>query len=267
MKLGFHDAISNWMKGAGELGRKEAAELVGRLGHAAQVGISGSVVGSINSDKDEIDTPQRAQTIAQAFAHQLGHLDDESEIQRQKLALPGEHSTLMLEVAIYGLTGIREQLEKSLSDFDSLTQMATLQQAKKVAAAEGKPDTAVDPSRLHLVHEAHGTTRVQAEPVAPEPARSTGILSFFRRQPAPLKPNEQMARDLSAIYQQFGQESKQIVEAFRAAQAQSLQELNVPVDLLRATANWLHGAEQNFYQEEQAMRAGQPGQAGHATGV
>lgn len=263
----FKEALAGFVVRVGTAGQQHAKGLADRLNRASEVSISGPLLGTIKS-RDEIDTPEHAQKISDAFTGQLGHLADVADIQRKNLTTQDAHSVLMLEVAIYGLTGIREQLEQSLYDFDSLVQTSMVVRAQRVAGAQAAPGQqaalTIDTSKLHPIHETHPVTAVEPEPLTPERARPSGLLSLFKRQPRPLSRNEQMAHDLTIVYTKFMEECTSLVETFRAAQAKTLEELNTPIDQLRAATNWLHECEQQFYRVGHTVQASQPGQTGHA---
>lgn len=255
----FKDHIAPILMGVNAVGRVEAARLVDSLSKAAQAGISGSVVATIDTNKDQIDTPQRAQAIAESFMRQLSHLVAESELQRQKLATKGEHGTLLLEVAIYGLSGMREQLQQSIVDFEQLIAKAQAQaNAQHEAAQESAANTTASastnanaqsatPQPSAVVHEIHGRTCVQEEP-AVEPAPSTGWLrKFLGKTPPPLPPNEATARSLDTVYSEFAEQARASVAAFQAAQPDHLRELDMPMDQLRGMVEWLHHKEKTFY--------------------
>lgn len=256
----FKEALAGFAARMGEIGQREAKALTDRLNRASEVSVSGPLLGTIKA-REEIDTPEHAEKVSDAFTRQIGHLGEVAEIQRQNLTTQQPRNTLMLEVAIYGLTGIREQLEQSLYDFDTLVQTAMIQKAQRTAGAQAAPGQqaalTVDPSKLHPIHETHPITAVEPESLTPEPAPRTGVIArLFGQKPPTRTRNEQLALDLTSAYTQFEEECKRLVESFRAAQAKTLEELNAPIDQVRATTNWLHEAEQNFYRVGQTVAAG-----------
>lgn len=255
--MGVREALAALGARAGDA-KHHVDALMSQLGKAQEVSVSGPLLGTVKM-RDDLDTPEHAQKISDAFVRQLTHLADIGEIQRQHLQAGEGRNTLMLEVAIFGLTGIREQLEQALRDFDTVVQTDMIIRARRTAklqADDGQQGAiVVDTSTLHPIHETHPVTAVAPEPLV-EPSRATGWLSFLKRQRPP-SHNERMAADLSAVYSKFDAECRRLIETFHTAQAKNLEELNTPVDEVRATAIWLNDTEQQFYRigEKMATRS------------
>jgi hypothetical protein len=152
----------------------------------------------------------------------------------------------VLQIAVYGLSGMREQLDTILNSFDRLFQCAE----EQAAMAASSPHAGTDPTARkepHPIHPVHPTTRVVFEDAQPQPPQKKGFLGIFGGGPKPEAPNEKLARDLIGVYEQFCDQTPALRRSFRESGAATVQELAVPMDQLRAVAVWLREEERHFY--------------------
>jgi hypothetical protein len=191
---------------------------------------------------EDINGAPYAQRVTDEVIYQLSRLDAEAKLQRDELATPGAKDPSRLEVAIYGLSGIREQLDHIVAQYEAAMVRARKREAEKDAGMQGGPASgALSGSGIH---EAHALTRVAYDEAAKKDDGFFGKL--FNRGPS-AKGNEKLAQDIAATYTEFSQRTELLERAVHTAQARSLDQLAVPVDELRGASQWLHSREQTFY--------------------
>lgn len=186
----------------------------------------------------DFNSSRYAASVANAICYQLSRLDAESELQRAKLAGPGMPDPLTLDVAIYGISGIREQIDNIVKNYED-----QLEKAARQSGALGGLGTAAEASGIHA---AHAKTVVLQDTTTVPTKR--GLFGLTLRKNAQPKPsNAELARLLHETFVKFSRETVKLQEAFRTAQPRQLDQLSVPIDELRATANWLHQTELKCY--------------------
>lgn len=181
-------------------------------------------------------TADDVKRLADGICRQLENLTAEGELQRKRLAEPGQHFAPTLQMAIYGLSGIRELLDTTLHHYDNLEACVRQEDARRLGLEP--PSNLKDP---HNIRHFHPNTKVQLE--AADPPSKSGIWPWRRSE----SPNEVLAKRLAQVYGEFVDAARQLSEAFRAAKAEEIEQLNPPMDQVRGLANWLHAQEQAFY--------------------
>jgi hypothetical protein len=194
-------------------------------------------------DEDLAGAPY-AQRITDEIIYQLSRLDAEAKLQRDELATPGANDPSRLEVAIYGLSGIREQLDHIVAQYEGAVARAQKREQDKEAASGLQRAAASGALGGSGIHEAHALTRVTYDG---EPKKSGSLIGKLFNREAHVKGNQKMAQELVALYGDFSQRTELLERAFHTAQARSLDQLAVPMDELRGTSQWLHGREQTYY--------------------
>jgi hypothetical protein len=188
---------------------------------------------------EDLNSPGYAQRITTEIIYQLSRLDAEAKLQCNELSGKQLHPG-QLEIAIYGLSGIREQLDAITDRFDAALALAKAQRDQRAAGGSpvGTPPVKPEDVPAHV----HPPTLVDYN----EQPRPQGPFARFFARPLP-KGNEGLTRRLIAIFTQFSKNTEELERAFHTAQARTLEQLGVAVDELRGSARWLHDREVSFY--------------------
>ncbi|HEV2236743.1 MAG TPA: hypothetical protein VGR57_08800 [Ktedonobacterales bacterium] len=190
---------------------------------------------------EDLNSPAYAQRITTEIIYQLSRLDAEAKLQCKELS-PGKQGPHpgQLEIAVYGLSGIREQLDAIADRYESALAQA---KAQRTALLAGGSTVGTRPLRPDEI-EAH--THPQTLVDYSESPRARGPLAGIFARPQP-KGNEGLAKRLVAIFTEISKNTDELERAFHTAQARSLEQLGVPMDELRGSAKWLHDREVSFY--------------------
>lgn len=191
---------------------------------------------------EDLNGAPYAQRVTDEIIYQLSRLDAESKLQRDELAAPGANDPSRLEVAIYGLSGIREQLDHIVAQYEATVARAQQRELDKEAAEGVQRGPASGALGGSGIHEAHALTRVTYDE-----EKKPGVLARLLKPEARAKGNKKMAQELVSIYGEFSQRTELLERAFHTAQARSLDQLAVPIDELRGASQWLHSRELMFY--------------------
>ncbi len=189
---------------------------------------------------EDLNSPAYAQRITTEIIYQLSRLDAEAKLQSKELGAKKSLHPGQLEIAIYGLSGIREQLDGISDRYEAALALA---KAQREARASGGTQVGTPPVRPDQIEaHTHPPTRVDYN----EPSRPSGPLASFFTPRTP-HGNQGLVKRLIAIYSEFSKNTDELESAFHTAQARSLELLGVPMDMLRGSAKWLHDREQSFY--------------------
>lgn len=193
---------------------------------------------------EDLNAAPYAQRVTDEIIYQLSRLDAEAKLQRDELATPGIGDASRLEVAIYGLSGIREQLDHIVSQYEATVARAQQREQARAATASMQRGAASGALGGSGIHEAHALTKVTYDT---QPKPGGGLFGKLFSREAHLKGNQKLASELVAIYGEFSTRTELLERAFHTAQARSLDQLAVPMDELRGASQWLHSREQTFY--------------------
>jgi hypothetical protein len=190
---------------------------------------------------EDLNSPAYAQRITTEIIYQLSRLDAEAKLQCSELSSKNDLHPGQLEIAVYGLSGIREQLDAITDRYESALALA---KAQRTSLAVGGPQVGAPPVKPEQVEaHLHPPTLVDYN----EQPRAGGMMSrIFAPRPLP-KGNTGLVRRLIAIYTEFSKNTDELERAFHTAQARSLEQLGVAMDELRGSAKWLHDREVTFY--------------------
>jgi hypothetical protein len=188
---------------------------------------------------EDLNSPAYAQRITTEIIYQLSRLDAEAKLQCKELT-PGKEGLHpgQLEIGVYGLSGIREQLDAIADRYEAALALAKAQRAPSPSSPVGTTPLKPDQIEAH----SHPPTLVDYN----EQPASKGLARIFGPK-APPKGNAGLARRLAAIFTEFSTNTDELERAFHTAQARSLEQLGVPMDELRGSAKWLHDREVSFY--------------------
>jgi hypothetical protein len=189
---------------------------------------------------EDLNSPGYAQRITTEIIYQLSRLDAEAKLQCGELSRGKDLHPGQLEIAVYGLSGIREQLDAIADRYEAALAQAKAQRTALLAggSAVGTPPLRPDQIEAHT----HPQTLVDYN----EAPRPRGPLAGIFARPQP-KGNEGLAKRLIAIYTEISKNTDALERAFHTAQARTLEQLGVAMDELRGSAKWLHDREVTFY--------------------
>jgi hypothetical protein len=189
---------------------------------------------------EDLNSPGYAQRITTEIIYQLSRLDAEAKLQCGELSGRKDMHPGQLEIAVYGLSGIREQLDAIADRYETALAQAKVQRVSLLGGGSGVGTRPLRPEEIEA--HTHPQTLVDYNE-APRPKGPLGGI-FARPQP---KGNEGLAKRLISIFTEFSKNTDALERAFHTAQARSLEQLGVAMDELRGSAKWLHDREVTFY--------------------
>jgi hypothetical protein len=220
--------------------RHEAQSVIDRLG---------SLVGRLHeafqpSGNEEVNTTPYVQRLTDEVIYQLSRLNAEAKLQRDDLATSSHADPARLEVAIYGLSGIREQLDLIVAKYEEAVARARKLDRQQTSGTgplqRGTSSGGLDSSGIH---QQHALTLVAYEQAKKDPGFWAKLLN---RNPI-ARDNETIRREVIATYAEFIGETDSLQKEFHTAQARSLDQLAAPMDMLRGSSQALHSREVTFY--------------------
>jgi len=188
---------------------------------------------TVASFDGRVETPQQVHDFIQSYIRQLDHLEDMASLQNAHLMHDGAHDPTVLNMSIYTLSGMREQLTQDIGVFDHLMGAAPLSPPQSL-----KP-TPPDPHPDH-----HNTTVIGTLP-----SKSSSLFGRIRDRFSPNSQvhNTHVAQELAEVYRKFRDRARDVQQMFRLAEPKDLNEMYTPMDAMRSLRDFLSVEEGHFY--------------------
>jgi len=184
------------------------------------------------SFEGRVETPQQVHDFIQSYIRQFDHFEDMASLQNAHLMHDGANDPTVLNMSIYTLSGMREQLTEDIAVFDRLMESSAI--APPLAAKAAPP----------IPHPDHHNTLVIG--VMPSSTSWKDKIRDWFSSNAQVN-NARLVRELGEVYRKFRDRARDVQQMFRLAEPKNLTEMYTPMDAMRALRDFLAAEEGHFY--------------------